>query len=212
MRGYAGKMSQNIVQKTKAKYIEYEQRHQDILNAAIKLFNAKGYRGAKTLEIAKEAGISEPTMYKHFKSKKALFLACFQSIADELFGKYRGLYQEKKDDEIEYLKGIFDTYIDFVANSPDKSMFLVHMLSYWDDKDFKKVYRELMESSIESVSRVIESAKRKGLLESHVDSRFLAALFVGNYFLAIAVKDFIPIDQFTGDNFFEPIVLMTRKD
>ena len=205
-------MTKNIVEKTKARYLEYEKRHQEILDAAIKLFNAKGYNGARTLEIAREAGISEPTMYKHFENKKALFLACFQSITEELYSEYRRHYRENRDNEVAYLKGVFNVYIDFVANNPDKSMFLVHMLTYWDDPEFKEVYRELMESSIESICRVIEAAKRKDLFRSQVDSRFLAALFVGNYFLAIAVKDFIPSDQFIGENFFEPIRLMLRSN
>ncbi|MBU2549342.1 MAG: TetR/AcrR family transcriptional regulator [Proteobacteria bacterium] len=205
-------MDQNIVEKTKERYLEYEKRHQDILDAAIRLFNAKGYNGAKTLEIAREAGISEPTMYKHFENKKALFLACFQSIADELFGQYRRLYREYRDDEFKYLKGVFNVYIDFVANNPDKSMFIIHMLSYWDDPEFKAVYRELMERSIQSISRVIDSAIGKGLLRSQVDSRFLASLFVGNYFLAIAVKEFIPPEQFNGDSFFEPVRMILDRD
>ena len=205
-------MTQNIVEKTKQRYMEYEQRHQEILDAAIRLFNAKGYNGATTAEIAREAGISEPTMYKHFENKKALFLACFKSIIDELFGQYRKAYKVYRDDEVTYLKQIFVTYIDFIKENPDKSMFIIHMLSYWDDPEFKAVYRELMEASIESITRVMESARKKGLFSTKVDSRFLAAVFVGNYFSAIAVKDFIPADQFAGENFFEPVRMMLRRE
>ena len=205
-------MEQNIVEKTRERYLEYEKRHLDILAAAVRVFNAKGYSGAKTLEIAREAGISEPTMYKHFENKKALFLACFQSIVEDLFSEYRALYRKYRDDEVEYLRGVFNTYVDFIAQHPDKSMLLVHMLSYWDDPEFKAVYRDLMERSIGSIARIIDSAIKKGLLDSRVDSRFLASLFIGNYFLVIAVRDFIPGDQFTGDNFFEPIRMMLKKD
>jgi AcrR family transcriptional regulator len=205
-------MGPNIVDKTRARYLEYEKRHQEILDAAIRIFNAKGYNGATTLEIAREAGVSEPTMYKHFENKKSMFLSCFKFLSEELFSKYRRLYKEHPDDEVGYLKGIFDVYIDFLSNNPDKSMFLIHMLSYWDDPEFKSVYREIMESSIESISRVIDSAIMKGLLRTNTDSRFLASLFVGNYFSAIAIKDFIPPRQFTGDNFFEPIRMMLKTD
>ena len=205
-------MGRNIVDKTRERYLEYEKRHQEILDAAVKLFNAKGYSGAKTLDIAREAGISEPTMYKHFENKKALFLACFRSIIEELFAEYRELYKKHRDDEVGYLRGVFNIYVDFIAQHPDKSMLMVHMLSYWDDEEFKAVYRELMERSIDSIARVIDSAINKGLLDSRADSRFLASLFIGNYFLVIAVKDFIPPEQFTGDNFFEPVRMMLKQD
>ncbi len=44
-----------------------------ILEAAYKCFSEKGYLGATTREIAKNAGVSEVTLFRHFKSKKELF-------------------------------------------------------------------------------------------------------------------------------------------
>ena len=82
----------NIVEKSREKYLEYEKRHQHILDAAIRIFNSKGYQSATTAEIAREAGISEPTMYKHYPSKKDLFLSCARSIEEELQRQYRTVY------------------------------------------------------------------------------------------------------------------------
>ena len=44
-----------------------------ILEAALFLFSKKGYLGATTKEIAKEAGIAELTLFRHFASKEKLF-------------------------------------------------------------------------------------------------------------------------------------------
>lgn len=198
-------MAKNIVEKTKERYLEYERRHFEILEQAIRLFNARGYNGATTAELAKAAGISEPTMYKHFKNKKALFQACFRSITDELFSSYRKLYRANPDDEVAYLKGIIKTYVDFVENNPHKSMFLVHLLSYKNNPEFEDDFNEIMQTSIETIENVLASAKKKGTLVSDVDVRFLAAMFVSHYFQVIAVKDFIPPEMFTMENFFETI-------
>ena len=37
------------------------------------------YRGATTAEIAREAGVTEPILYRHFASKQALYLACIET-------------------------------------------------------------------------------------------------------------------------------------
>ena len=74
----------NIVEKTKEKLVEYEKRHQAILNAAMRLFNAKGYAATTTASIAKEAGVTEKTMYRHFKNKEVLFGACVSSITEDI--------------------------------------------------------------------------------------------------------------------------------
>lgn len=43
-----------------------------ILEAALKLFSEKGYLGATTREIAREAGVAEITLFRHFPSKEKL--------------------------------------------------------------------------------------------------------------------------------------------
>jgi len=46
-----------------------------ILEGVRKVFARKGLEGATTRELAKEAGVSEALLYKHFPSKEALFAA-----------------------------------------------------------------------------------------------------------------------------------------
>jgi AcrR family transcriptional regulator len=47
-----------------------------VLDAACRVFVRSSYRGATTAEIAREAGITEPILYRHFPSKRDLYLAC----------------------------------------------------------------------------------------------------------------------------------------
>lgn len=56
------------------------QRRQALLEAARRVFIAKGYAGATTADIAREAGVSEPILYRHFTSKRDLYLACLDDV------------------------------------------------------------------------------------------------------------------------------------
>lgn len=198
-------MDKNIVEKSRERYLEYERRHQEILDAAIRLFNARGYTAATTAEIAREADISEPTMYKHFKNKKELFLACFGSIAEELLSAYREVYKNTRDDERDYLKGVVKVYLDFVAENPHKSMFLVHLLSYRDDPEFEVIFKNFMNINIEGVRRVLESAKEKGILKSKIDIHILAGMFVNQYFTVVSLVEFVDMENITEEMFFQLI-------
>lgn len=53
-----------------------EERRQDVLLAACRVFGERSYRGSTTAEIARASGISEPILYRHFGSKRDLYLAC----------------------------------------------------------------------------------------------------------------------------------------
>jgi AcrR family transcriptional regulator len=53
-----------------------DERRQAVLDTACRVFSKSSYRGATTSEIAREAEISEPILYRHFGSKRDLYLAC----------------------------------------------------------------------------------------------------------------------------------------
>jgi len=189
----------NIVDRAKERYYEHERLHQQIIDAAVRLFNAKGYMATTTAEIAKEADIYEATMYKHFKSKKELFLASFQAICSELITAYKEIYRKYPDDEIGYLKGVTLFYKSYVLNDTNKSMFLVHLLSYRDDPEFEMVFRSFMERSIDAIERVVKSAKKKGKIKADLPDRVLAAIFVNQYFTVLALRDFIDPKDITDE-------------
>jgi AcrR family transcriptional regulator len=52
-----------------------DERRLAILEAAVPLFAAQGFRGVTTRHLAQEAGISEALLYQHFPSTEALYAA-----------------------------------------------------------------------------------------------------------------------------------------
>jgi len=58
------------------------ERRQAIVEAAQRVFVHGSYSGATTAEIAREAGVSEPILYRHFGSKRDLYLACLEAAWD----------------------------------------------------------------------------------------------------------------------------------
>ena len=53
-----------------------EERREEILAVGLEHFAAGGYHGTSTEVIAREAGISQPYLFRLFRTKKELFLAC----------------------------------------------------------------------------------------------------------------------------------------
>src|SRR5512141_647097 len=85
-----------------------EARRQAVLDSACQVFSQLSYRGATTAEIAREAGISEPILYRHFGSKRDLYLACL----DEAWASFRaGSERAIADDPQKCLGAIADAYM-----------------------------------------------------------------------------------------------------
>jgi AcrR family transcriptional regulator len=53
-----------------------EERREEILAIAMRQFAEGGYRGTSTDAIARDAGISQPYLFRLFRTKRELFLAC----------------------------------------------------------------------------------------------------------------------------------------
>ena len=64
------------------------QRRDALLNAALREFTLKGYDGASTNTIAKEAGMSKALMFHYVNSKQDLFLFVYDYFAELLDMEY----------------------------------------------------------------------------------------------------------------------------
>ena len=60
------------------------ERRAAIVEAALQVFGERSYVRATTAEIARAAGVSEPILYRHFTSKRDLYIACLDAMSARL--------------------------------------------------------------------------------------------------------------------------------
>jgi AcrR family transcriptional regulator len=68
-----------------------------IIEAAIRVFTTGSYRGTTTAEIARAAGVSEPILYRHFASKRDLYLAALDHVWAQARRKWEEVLVESPD-------------------------------------------------------------------------------------------------------------------
>jgi AcrR family transcriptional regulator len=66
-----------------------EQRREEILTVAMEQFAAGGYHGTSTERIARDAGISQPYLFRLFRTKKELFLVCTDRACEKVIDTFR---------------------------------------------------------------------------------------------------------------------------
>ena len=71
-----------------------DERRRAIVQAALRVFSSGSYAGSTTAEIAREAGVSEPLLYRHFPSKRDLWSACLDAAWEE----FREAFDRASDD------------------------------------------------------------------------------------------------------------------
>jgi AcrR family transcriptional regulator len=88
------------------------QRRELIVDAAGRLFGERGYAGTRLDDVAAAAGVTKPILYRHFESKRALYLALLERHRDDL-ARFAGLIPAEGRVE-ERLRSVLDLWLDYV--------------------------------------------------------------------------------------------------
>ena len=155
-----------------------EERKAAVLECACAIFQAGSYRGTTTAEIARRAGVTEPILYRHFASKRELYLA----VLEESWRRLRAHWDatvEAEDDPRFWLGAIGRAYLE----SADPTM---HCADLWiqalteasDDQQIRRFLRKQMREVHTYVSDVIRRSQDAGGIIRDRDPSAEAWLFI----------------------------------
>lgn len=102
-----------------------EQRREDILLAARKVFAEQGFRCAEVQQIADRAGIGKGTIYRFYTTKDELFQAAVDAAMQRLTGKVDAALEHRQDPLLQ-LRAAFAAYIEFFREHPEVIALFVH--------------------------------------------------------------------------------------
>jgi AcrR family transcriptional regulator len=97
-----------------AKRLSSEERREQIIEAALAVFGARGYVGTTTDQVAKAAGVSQPYVVRLFGSKENLFLEALQAACDELLRTFRAALTAPDDGELTVQNRIGSAYVELL--------------------------------------------------------------------------------------------------
>jgi len=94
-------------------------KKQTILKTAASLFATQGFDATTTRQIAREAGVTEPLIYYHFKGKDDLFTRIIDNTFSEYFSRIDEL-EKKPDSPFGQIQKLIELQYDIAAEMPDE--------------------------------------------------------------------------------------------
>jgi AcrR family transcriptional regulator len=85
-----------------------------VLNAAIEEFAEHGYHAARTAEIARRAGISQPYVYALYANKRELFLQCSRRVFGRIGQAFAEAAHEARGEDL--FERLGHAYVRLLAN------------------------------------------------------------------------------------------------
>ena len=157
--------------------MEASARRQHILDTALKVFSAKGYHLTRTRELAKEAGISEPLIYKYFKGKEDLYFCLLKELRLTMLTSWENAEKsfEKPED---ILRAFGMEYYSVVIQSPDTARVLFQTFAEAGMEEVLQFCRDLQLTLHGKIRKIIEDGVREGTFSENVDVGLAAWRFL----------------------------------
>lgn len=102
---------------------------QKIIAAARSVFTKKGFAGARTRDIAEEAGINLALLNYHFGSKENLFKIVIKEKFEQLFGMISPILSDESVPLGTKIKTLVDNYTKLLKENEELPIFILNELS-----------------------------------------------------------------------------------
>lgn len=154
-------------------------RKEELIITTIEIINENGLQGLSTREVARRGGISESTIFKHFKSKNELILAVLEHFSQ--YDQAIMVSLEKRDiepdEEISEFINFFTTYYE---NYPEITVILHSFASLIVEEDFRAIVIQIFEGRIAFVKNLVDKAIAAGRFKAQTNSEYLADVICGS--------------------------------
>ena len=166
------------------KIVDKEEKKQEILKAAVRIFAQNGVVKTKMADIAEAAGIGKGTIYEYFRSKEDIFAETYSHLFQDTENKIAEVLESSIPPEEKLRNFMRVTIEEFLVK--DGGEFAGIMMSFWSEGirnnnerimqiiDLKKVYSEFRGI----IAVILEEGIKKGKFRK-VDTYITASVIIG---------------------------------
>ncbi|NJB69259.1 AcrR family transcriptional regulator [Desulfobaculum xiamenense] len=153
---------------------------QKILEAAARLFSERGFANTPTSLLAREAGISEGSIYRHFSSKDEIFL----QLVREVRMRFETSLREALEDVqcrggLEQVSCVLEVYAGFVREN-ERSFSLIFRdapnRAGRGDDEVQMQLQAIHDFILDTITKGLTAASAEGAVRGDIDIRTTAAM------------------------------------
>jgi AcrR family transcriptional regulator len=145
-------------------------RKRQLLQHAKQLFVTLGYQDTTTEKIAAAAGVTEPVLYRHFESKKALFLEVLAEIRAATVERWHA-ETVPLTDPLAKLHAVTDRYLGSTREHAIEFRIMHRTLIETDDPEIAAFLRTFYLDSETLLAQIISEGQQTGVFRRNLDPR-----------------------------------------
>jgi AcrR family transcriptional regulator len=158
---------------------QFTSRQIEIMEAATNRISKFGIQHLTIKTLAEDIGLSEPALYRHFKSKNEILLSLLEYFKTEMKNRIQSIPSPPNETEGDRLRAIFNSQLQTFTNKPAiVSVIFAESIFHFDESLSNKISEiiELMQSVVLSN---IEKGQKKGEYSKSIGSSTLTTIIIG---------------------------------
>jgi len=141
-------------------------KHDQIIEAAVKVFAKKGFFNAKVSEIAREASVADGTIYLYFKNKDDILISLFEEKM-QLWIEQVDRALSDLEDPLEMLRAFVAQHLGMIKEN--KYIAEVMQIELRQSSKFMRRYIPVKYLEyLDLIGKIIEEGKQKGVIRKDV--------------------------------------------
>ncbi|MBT4521630.1 MAG: TetR/AcrR family transcriptional regulator [Halieaceae bacterium] len=153
-----------------------EQRRQQILKCATRIFAQSNFKAATSKQIAAEVGISEAAVFNYFATKKDIFLAIIDHVNARILAGWEQQIAEGGTVS-SILRDMGVSYLSAITEHPDELKVQFQAVSEIDDPAIAERLRQHHQSYVDMVQELVTRGVAAGEFPPQTPTRAIAYMF-----------------------------------
>ncbi|MBU0710700.1 TetR/AcrR family transcriptional regulator [bacterium] len=159
-------------------------RQEQIVNTSIKLIANQGIQTMTIKNIAKEIGVSEPAIYRHFKSKFDIIYAVMDYF-DHYSLEVCEIIENPELNAIASIDLFFKNRYRFFADHPELTKVMFSEEAFQYDAQLSQKIMHIMHQHREILLKIIEKGQKDGLIRTDIGFDHLFHIVIGSMRLMV---------------------------
>ena len=154
-------------------------RREEILQALAQMLEStEGASRITTVKLAKQVGVSEATLYRHFPSKARMFEGLIEFIEESLMSRINRILDEEKD-TLERIRLVMQLILVFSERNPGLTRILSGHALMFENERLRERINQLFERIETQLRQILRERKLREGKSFPVDEKILAAQLLG---------------------------------
>ncbi|GEM76035.1 nucleoid occlusion factor SlmA [Vibrio sagamiensis] len=154
-------------------------RREEILQALARMLEStEGASRITTAKLAKQVGVSEAALYRHFPSKARMFEGLIEFIEDALMTRINRILEDEKD-TLERIRMVMHLILAFSERNPGLTRILSGHALMFENERLRERINQLFERIETQLRQILRERKLREGKSFPVDERILAAQILG---------------------------------